>query len=202
MKKAGIFIGDALVEHPEHPVEKINFKDVYLGDNGLIRILEACNANRHIKKLSLGFVSAKGLKLMGETLKANKNIEKLKFQECKDLNLSWDDEAKASFIENLKTCKNLTKVKFEGRENTSENDDGHKMFKKEVEFLMKKNKREKKCEEDREDRIASCSNDEMFENILKLVENKEDHQKMPVRKFFSNTFGSLLNDAIFALMKK
>lgn len=25
---------------------------------------------------------------------------------------------------------------------------------------------------------------------------------MPVRKFFNNTFGTLLNDAIFALMKK
>lgn len=42
----------------------------------------------------------------------------------------------------------------------------------------------------------------MFENLLKLIEEKEDHEKMPVRKFFNNTFGTLLNDAIFALMKK
>ena len=35
-----------------------------------------------------------------------------------------------------------------------------------------------------------------------LIEEKEDHEKMPVRKFFNNTFGTLLNDAIFALMKK
>ena len=42
----------------------------------------------------------------------------------------------------------------------------------------------------------------MFENILKLIEDKEEHQKMPVRKFFNNTFNTLLNDAIFALMKK
>lgn len=72
--KAGIFIGDALIKNPHHPVEKINFKDVYLGEDGLLRILEACNANTNIKKLTIGYVSAKGLKLMGETLKANKNI--------------------------------------------------------------------------------------------------------------------------------
>jgi hypothetical protein len=42
----------------------------------------------------------------------------------------------------------------------------------------------------------------MFENILSLIENKETHRKMPVRKFFNNTFGTILNDAIFALKKK
>lgn len=42
----------------------------------------------------------------------------------------------------------------------------------------------------------------MFENILALIENKEQQKKMPVRKFFNNTFGTILNDAIFALKKK
>ena len=42
----------------------------------------------------------------------------------------------------------------------------------------------------------------MFENILALIEDKEQQKKMPVRKFFNNTFGTLLNDAIFALKKK
>lgn len=42
----------------------------------------------------------------------------------------------------------------------------------------------------------------MFESILQLVENKSKHKKMPVRKFFNNTFGTILNDAIFALKKK
>ena len=37
---------------------------------------------------------------------------------------------------------------------------------------------------------------------MKMIEDKEEHEKMPVRKFFNNTFGTLLNDAIFALMKK
>ena len=42
----------------------------------------------------------------------------------------------------------------------------------------------------------------MFNNLLELIENAENHEKMPVRKFFNNTFGTLLNDAIFELKKK
>jgi hypothetical protein len=42
----------------------------------------------------------------------------------------------------------------------------------------------------------------MFESIMKLVEDEEDLHKMPVRKFFTNAFGTILNDAIIALMKK
>lgn len=42
----------------------------------------------------------------------------------------------------------------------------------------------------------------MFENLIKLIEDKDEHKKMPVRKFFNNTFGTLLNDAIFELIKK
>ena len=42
----------------------------------------------------------------------------------------------------------------------------------------------------------------MFNNLLELIEKPEDHEKMPVRKFFNNTFNTLLNDAIFQLKKK
>ena len=42
----------------------------------------------------------------------------------------------------------------------------------------------------------------MFNGLLELIENSENHEKMPVRKFFNNTFGTLLNDAIFELKKK
>ena len=80
--------------------------------------------------------------------------------------------------------------------------DGHKLFKKEIEMFVKKIKKEHKSESDMAERIESCSNDRMFQNLLKLIEDKDDHEKMPVRKFFNNTFGTLLNDAIFALMKK
>ena len=34
----------------------------------------------------------------------------------------------------------------------------------------------------------------MFENLLKIVESKKDNNaKMPVRKFFNNSFDTLLN---------
>ena len=39
--QAGIFIGDALKENVDHPIEKVSFKGVDLGDEGLVRILEA-----------------------------------------------------------------------------------------------------------------------------------------------------------------
>ena len=52
-----------------------------------------------------------------------------------------------------------------------------------------------------EERRNECSSDHMFKNLLKMIEDKDEHKKMPVRKFFNNTFGTLLNDAVFALMK-
>ncbi len=42
----------------------------------------------------------------------------------------------------------------------------------------------------------------MFENMLKLVEDKDKRKKMNVRKFFNNTFGQVLNNAMFQLKKK
>lgn len=42
----------------------------------------------------------------------------------------------------------------------------------------------------------------MFENLLELIEDPSQHEKMPVRKFFNNTFGTLLNDACFTMLKK
>lgn len=55
---------------------------------------------------------------------------------------------------------------------------------------------------DFEERQRSMDAERMFESILALVETRELQKKMPVRKFFNNTFGTLLNDAIFALKKK
>ena len=43
----------------------------------------------------------------------------------------------------------------------------------------------------------------MFENLQDLIEdNEEKASHMPVRKFYNNTFNTLLNRAIFALTKK
>lgn len=77
--KAGIHIGDALLANPDHPIEKISFKNVYLGDDGVLRILEACNGNKHIKKVHLGVISNEGMKLMSKVLMHNTTLKKIKF---------------------------------------------------------------------------------------------------------------------------
>ena len=42
----------------------------------------------------------------------------------------------------------------------------------------------------------------MFEKLQELIESNDgDVHKMPVRKFYNNTFGTLLNRAIFELIK-
>ena len=50
--------------------------------------------------------------------------------------------------------------------------------------------------------MDSCANENMFNGLLELIENTDNHEKMPVRKFFNNTFGTLLNNAIFELKGK
>lgn len=42
----------------------------------------------------------------------------------------------------------------------------------------------------------------MFEHMLKLLEDKDKNHKMPVRKFYNNTFGTILSQALFLLKKK
>lgn len=51
------------------------------------------------------------------------------------------------------------------------------------------------------ERMQSCDTDHMFEKMSEHLE-KTNNEKMPVRKFFNNTFGQMLNGAIFELQKK
>ena len=51
--------------------------------------------------------------------------------------------------------------------------------------------------------MHSCDPKQMFENLQELIEsNEEMAAEMPVRKFYNNTFSTLLNRAIFLLTKK
>ena len=54
-------MGDALIKNPNHPIEKISFKNICLNEDGLLRIIEAANKNQNIKKLNLGKVNGYGL---------------------------------------------------------------------------------------------------------------------------------------------
>jgi hypothetical protein len=37
--------------------------------------------------------------------------------------------------------------------------------------------------------MDSCDPSHMFENMVRYTEDKEKNEKMPVRKFYNNTFG-------------
>ena len=71
-------------------------------------------------------------------------------------------------------------------------------------YTESKSKEERKRAEYREI-LRSCDPSQMFDNLSELIEDpgkvKEDCQ-MPVRKFYNNTFNTLLNRAIFTLTKK
>ena len=86
-------------------------------------------------------------------------------------------------------------VKVEGEE------DHNSEFKHEIEFYTNKKLAEHKQLKKYEHRHHDCEPESMFEGMLQHLE-KMKLKKMPVRKFFNNTFGTILNDALFALKKK
>lgn len=102
----------------------------------------------------------------------------------------------------------LEQVKFtsafsaEGEEDGEQVSEKHALFKQEIDFYTNKKLTRHKKDKKFEKRQEECNPDNVFENILTLIEDKESQKRMPVRKFFNNTFGTLLNDAIFALKKK
>ena len=50
--------------------------------------------------------------------------------------------------------------------------------------------------------MSTCDPSVMFSNLQELIENENETKHMPVRKFYNNTFNTLLNRAIFNLTKK
>ena len=109
--KAGIFIGDALLSNPEHCMEKLSFKNVKIGADGLKRVCEALNKNTNITKVHLGILTNLELMQVSRALRANTSLAKLKFQECKVER--WEQGAKDEFIKTIRNCKiPLRKVKF------------------------------------------------------------------------------------------
>jgi hypothetical protein len=160
-----------------------------------MRIIEAANQNKNITTLNVGIVTSHGLLRMAQSLRHNETLQKLKFTESEEC--PWNENVKAEFVKTLKSHKCFCKVKFESAKNSD-----NKMFKKEIDFFVKKIKKMHEKNEEIDERKISCTNEHLFNSLLEMIENREDHEKMPVRKFFMNTFNNLMNDAIFALMKK
>lgn len=117
--KAGVFLGDALKANSNHPICKLSFKSIRLGENGLLRIIEALNACKSITRVHLGIISSQMLLMLAKNLTHNSSLLKLKFQE--DPLAPWKDEHKAAFIKMLKTSAiPLTKVKFDDAKKVEE----------------------------------------------------------------------------------
>jgi hypothetical protein len=69
--KAGVYIGQALIDNPSYPLYKLTFENVHLESDGLVRILEAVNKNGNIIKLHCGIVTDTGLEILADKLKEN-----------------------------------------------------------------------------------------------------------------------------------
>lgn len=137
--KAGVFIGEALINKPTYEIEELNFKEINLGEVGLRRILEACNKNGNIEKINIGIVGNKGLALMAELLVDNTTLKKVKFEE--DPQERWEEVAEKAFTEMV--AKNIFITKFKLKPIDEEKSD---LFLKEVKFHCKRTKKELKKE--------------------------------------------------------
>ena len=141
-----------------------------------------------------------GLKILAEHLKPNYTLEELTFSETADHQKYWTEETRKSFVTLLQSHTKLksVKAKFMGENQKCESSEA---FRNEIEFYTDQKDVVKKKEKKMRERMQSCDTDNMFENMSKYIENTDKNEKMPVRKFFNNTFDQLLNDAIFALQK-
>ena len=76
-------------------------------------------------------------------------------------------------------------------------------FVEEIKFYTGMKAREQQKADEYKRILSSCDPAQMFGNLSELIENNEElAAEMPVRKFYNNTFSTLLNRAIFTLTKK
>lgn len=104
----------------------------------------------------------------------------------------------------LKTYTQLKKVKIIAtpKETGEEEAAKHDCFLQEIDFYTHIKSVEQRKAKEYQRILKGCEPDSIFELMLKNIEDKKENCKMPVRKFFDNTFGNLLNDALFKLQKR
>ena len=102
--KAGVYIGSALIKNSAYPMYNLCFENVYLGDDGLVRIIEAVNANKNILKLNCGIVTDNGLVILAEKLKTNTSLEEIIFQETEDHQKFWTKKGREAFTKMMEKC--------------------------------------------------------------------------------------------------
>ena len=82
--KAGEYIGGALASNPDYQIKSLSFTGICLESIGVTRIVEACNANAHIKRLDIGVLTDRGLQTIANLLRSNTSLEEITIQETKD----------------------------------------------------------------------------------------------------------------------
>ena len=108
--KTGEYIGGALANNPDYKIKKISFEGICLESIGLVRILEAANQNKNIKKLNIGTITDAGLKVVADLMRENTSLEELEFAETSDHQKYWTDEGRCAFTETIKRHTVLKKV--------------------------------------------------------------------------------------------
>lgn len=125
--KAGEFIGQALLENSDYPLYKLTFENISLEENGLVRVLQAVNANKNILKLHIGIVTDRGLHCLADILKGNDSLEEIIMQETTDPQKLWSDFGKEALTNMLRSKTQLKKVKLVS--DRVEKDEDLKLFK-------------------------------------------------------------------------
>ena len=192
--KAGEYIGEALCNNPEYPLGKLVFGGICLEETGLVRIIEAVNANKNIVQLNVGVVTDHGLEIIADLLKTNDSLQEITMSQTTDPQKLWTDRGRKALTTMLRKHTQLRKVKLFKDQKLSEEE---KLFVEEINFYTDMKSAAQKKKKEYKKILDSCDNTQMFDKLLKLVEDPEQNQKMPVRRFFDNTFKQRLNSAIF-----
>ena len=110
--KAGEYIGMALASNPEYEIKKISFKGMSLENIGLVRIMEAANANHNIKKLDVGILTDNGLTQLADLVRPNESLDELVMTETKDHQKYWTDIGRGALCCSVREATKLQWVHF------------------------------------------------------------------------------------------
>ncbi|CAI2369868.1 unnamed protein product [Moneuplotes crassus] len=191
--KAGEFIGDWLLDLGKTggSLEALDLGGNNFEETGIRRIILGVARAKTLRKVDIGTISDFGLVLLAEELtlfygeEADPQgvLEKIKFKENKDKEFS--SKARESFIESSENFSPLIKC----------GDDELEYYNKDKKIAQKEFKKFKK-------RNLVMDQKSLIKSVVKSLENKRKPDKIAIQKYFKNTFGDLLNDAMYELTRK
>jgi len=169
--KAGEYIGEALCNNPDYPIGKLVFGGICLEETGLTRIIEAVNVNKNIVQLNVGIITDRGLEIISDLLKTNDSLQEITMIQTTDPQKLWTDRGRKCLTEMLRQHTQLRKVKlFKSTKKLSDTD---KLFQDEVNFYTDMKSAAQKKKKEYKKILDSCDNTQMFDKLLKLVEDPD-----------------------------